>query len=999
MGFEVNGKEVEPEAGSVQVQFELGAGLLPETADTSTLAVQHLTDGKAETVADAGAVTAGDVTVKNEVVKADFAVQSFSTFTITWGNSIKLTVFYVDEYGNDISATQGNVTINDNNMGTINLQQYAQTIPGYTYKNARYKSYNGKVITHLKPSKYAHGLYTKREIQFLNNETEVATVSNSNWDWDTTKATIYLVYEEAENSGGGTGGVVTKPTPSYSKQANLRDNGTYDLSLTVSSNVGSASNPAKVDVIYVLDYSGSMKESIGSNKSKITAANNAIKSMTESLANDSLINARFSLVKFSGRASGYFSDIGSYQDEPHNDANIQCGWTNDASKLVSSLPNNPSGGTNYQAGLLKANELLGKARSGATTVVIFVSDGNPTYYYGNDGYTEGDGSNYDSDAMRAAQNEVKKLAATYFFKVGVGKNTNDYNKLKLITGNNDSAYDDSLHAGTKTKPVFEGTDTKTLNAAFEEMRGAITSISCTAVNITDTLRSDYAQIVKKADGSLTALRIVVTDGDVKEVKSGEGSVTLPATTTNEANVSTISAVYDDTSKQIKLNFNPAYQLEENWTYAVIANIEPTAQAYEDYCKNKGYLDGEIGEAGTGIHARESGFYCNTDAVLTYDDGESSKTAYYAKPVIQVKSGALEITKSFSGLDKEQITGLKDKMTFTIVRDGKTEPQTVNLKDFEPNSNGTYTYVMPYCVPGATYTVTESGMAVDDFDCVTTVNGKTGRSDSATIVKGETETIAFTNVYTLSTQDLTITKAVSGADDAFGLNVSGIDYTFTITPGEDVTVKDGKYGNATFSNNKGTVTIKGERSVTIPGLPVGTYTVRENSGSDVPEGYDFDSSTDTTGEAVLTSNKAGQVTITNKYKIKTFNVTVKKEVTGNMGDTNKKFSFTHNGTPFELQDKGTEVFTDVKYGTEFTVSENDYSNDGYTTSYKVNNGDETDGHACTTTVTAPTTITFTNTKTIQPPNGITTTIAPYAIMVVLAAGAGVYFVYSRRRRNR
>ena len=999
MGFEVNGKEVEPEAGSVQVQFELGAGLLPETADTSTLAVQHLTDGKAETVADAGAVTAGDVTVKNEVVKADFAVQSFSTFTITWGNSIKLTVFYVDEYGNDISATQGNVTINDNNMGTINLQQYAQTIPGYTYKNARYKSYNGKVITHLKPSKYAHGLYTKREIQFLNNETEVATVSNSNWDWDTTKATIYLVYEEAENSGGGTGGVVTKPTPSYSKQANLRDNGTYDLSLTVSSNVGSASNPAKVDVIYVLDYSGSMKESIGSNKSKITAANNAIKSMTESLANDSLINARFSLVKFSGRASGYFSDIGSYQDEPHNDANIQCGWTNDASKLVSSLPNNPSGGTNYQAGLLKANELLGKARSGATTVVIFVSDGNPTYYYGNDGYTEGDGSNYDSDAMRAAQNEVKKLAATYFFKVGVGKNTNDYNKLKLITGNNDSAYDDSLHAGTKTKPVFEGTDTKTLNAAFEEMRGAITSISCTAVNITDTLRSDYAQIVKKADGSLTALRIVVTDGDGKEVKSGEGSVTLPATTTNEANVSTISAVYDDTSKQIKLNFNPAYQLEENWTYAVIANIEPTAQAYEDYCKNKGYLDGEIGEAGTGIHARESGFYCNTDAVLTYDDGESSKTAYYAKPVIQVKSGALEITKSFSGLDKEQITGLKDKMTFTIVRDGKTEPQTVNLKDFEPNSNGTYTYVMPYCVPGATYTVTESGMAVDDFDCVTTVNGKTGRSDSATIVKGETETIAFTNVYTLSTQDLTITKAVSGADDAFGLNVSGIDYTFTITPGEDVTVKDGKYGNATFSNNKGTVTIKGERSVTIPGLPVGTYTVRENSGSDVPEGYDFDSSTDTTGEAVLTSNKAGQVTITNKYKIKTFNVTVKKEVTGNMGDTNKKFSFTHNGTPFELQDKGTEVFTDVKYGTEFTVSENDYSNDGYTTSYKVNNGDETDGHACTTTVTAPTTITFTNTKTIQPPNGITTTIAPYAIMVVLAAGAGVYFVYSRRRRNR
>ena len=1003
VGFEVNGKEVEPEAGSVQVQFELGAGLLPETADTSTLAVQHLTDGKAETVADAGAVTAGDVTVKNQVVKADFEVQSFSSFTITWSRFIKVTVFYVDEYGNDISATQDDVQIDDEHMEPINLWKYAKNITGYNYSGARYAKYDGKVITDLKPSKETETLlfwqHTVRTIEFLNNGKTVATVSND--DRQTREAKIYLVYEEDENSGGGTGGVVTKPTPSYSKQANLKGDGTYDLSLTVSSNVGSASNPAKVDVIYVLDYSASMKESIGSNTSKITAANNAIKSMTESLANDSLINARFSLVKFSGRASGYFSDIsGYYQDDAYNDANIQCGWTNDASKLVSSLPNNPSGGTNYQAGLLKANDLLGKARSGATTVVIFVSDGNPTYYYDNDGYTEGDGSNYDSDAMRAAQNEVKKLAATYFFKVGVGKNTNDYNMLKLITGTNDPAYDNSLHAGTKTKPVFEGTNTTALNAAFEEMRGAITSISCTAVNITDTLRSDYAQIVKKADGSPTALRIVVTDGDGKEVKSGEGSVTLDGTKLNNVNVSTINAVYDENAKQIKLNFNPAYQLEENWTYAVIANIEPTARAYEYYCNSKDYPDGEIGEAGTGTHARESGFYCNTNAVLSYNDGESDKTATYAKPVIQVKPGTLKITKSISGLSNDQIADAN--LTFTIANG--TDSQEVKLSEFKPGTDGTYTYEMPYCVPGATYTVTESNMDVEGFDCATKVNGKTGTSDSATIVKGETKTIDFTNDYTPSTQDLTITKAVEGGDSAHALDVSNITYTFEVSAAEGVNA-NGDYaiansnGKVTFTNGKASVLIPGTSSITIKGLPVGKYTVTETERSAEPTGYEFDNSTVTKGEAVLTSNSAGQVTITNKYKIKTFDVTVKKEVTGNMGDTNKKFSFTHNEAPFELQDKGTKVFTDVKYGTKFTVSENDYSNDGYTTSYKVNNGDKNNGSACTTTVTSDTTITFVNDKTIQPPNGITTTIAPYAIMVVLAAGAGVYFVYSRRRRNR
>lgn len=999
VGFEVNGKEVEPEAGSVQVQFELGAGLLPETADTSTLAVQHLTDGKAETVADAGAVTAGDVTVKNQVVKADFEVQSFSSFTITWSKYIKVTVFYVDEYGNDIFATQDNVQIDDDHMKPINLQEYAKDITGYKYSGARYAKYDGEVITDLKPSmeteKILFWTYTVRTIQFLNNGTEVANVSTS--DRDTT-ATIYLVYEEDENSGGGTGGVVTKPTPSYSKQANLKGDGTYDLSLTVSSNIGSASNPAKVDVIYVLDYSSSMKESIGST-SKITAANNAIKSMTESLANDSLINARFSLVKFSGRATGLYSD-GYYQDEVYNDANIQCRWTNDASALVNSLPNEPSGGTNYQAGLLKANDLLGKARSGATTVVIFVSDGNPTYYYKNNGYTDGKGGSYDSTAMQAAQNEVKKLAATYFFKVGVGENKNDYDELKLITGTNGPAYDNSLHAGTKTKPVFEGTDTNALNEAFKEMRGAITSISCKEVNITDTLQSNHAQIVKDANGKPTALRIVVKDGNGAIKGEGKGSVTLTATTNNKAEVSTINAEYVDTSKQIKLNFNPAYQLEENWTYAVIANIEPTAQAYEDYCKNKGYPDGEIGEAGTGTHARDSGFYCNTNAVLSYNDGEPGKTAIYAKPVIKVKPGTLKITKRISGLSNDQIADahLSDKLTFKIAKG--TDSQEVKLSEFKPGTDGTYTYEMPYCVPGATYTVTESGMDVDDFDCVTTVNGTSGVTDSETIEKGVTKTIAFTNTYAPSAKNLTIKKKVVGEKPAnlnavFEFKIEGpkkANGNYNITGGQTVSFTDG------VAN----ITISGESSITIEKLPLGTYKVTETKMGDV-EHYTWTTSNDEkTRSETLSAGKDGTVTITNTLK-ENPKVTVVKEVTGNMYQKSDEFTFTTNVTgysSFDLSadDKGKVI--EIPYNSDITVTEG--ANDkGYTLDkIKVNNGEVTfSGKSYTLNdVTSDTTITFVNDKTIQPPNGITTTIAPYAIMVVLAAGAGVYFVYSRRRRN-
>ena len=151
---------------------------------------------------------------------------------------------------------------------------------------------------------------------------------------------------------------------------------------------------------------------------------------------------------------------------------------------------------------------------------------------------------------------------------------------------------------------------------------------------------------------------------------------------------------------------------------------------------------------------------------------------------------------------------------------------------------------------------------------------------------------------------------------------------------------------------------------------------------------------------MASSAPGQVTVTNKYEIKKVDVTVKKVLDGNMYDSNDKFDFTVNGNKDATLGNNEEKTYTVDYGSTFTVTEEDNSK-GYELTKvesdknigsKITNGYKIDG------VTEDTTITFTNTKTIQPPNGIITTIAPYAIMVVLAAGAGVYFVYSRRRRN-
>ena len=272
VGFEVNGKEVEPEAGSVQVQFELGAGLLPETADTSTLAVQHLTDGKAETVADAGAVTAGDVTVKNEVVKADFEVKSFSTFTITWGSTsgyggqnIKLTVHYVNEAGFELDVATDNVTISDET--TVNLENaYKKDIADYNYFEARYGSYGGQPITDIKFTSSGKR-YQTFYATFLNNTTEVYELATRNDSGQSQNQTqnIYLVYRaKGSSAGSGTAPVITQEL-NHEKYVtkNNDDDKTYNVNLTVSGKIGNETNKAKVDVVFVMDVSNSMNKKYG----------------------------------------------------------------------------------------------------------------------------------------------------------------------------------------------------------------------------------------------------------------------------------------------------------------------------------------------------------------------------------------------------------------------------------------------------------------------------------------------------------------------------------------------------------------------------------------------------------------------------------------------------------------------------------------------------------------------------------------------------------------
>lgn len=781
---------------------------------------------------------------------------------------------------------------------------------------------------------------------------------------------------------------IVVPEPSYKKKAEYNaQNDAYDLSLSVSGNVSSQTEQSMVDILLILDKSNSMSGN------RWTNTRNAAHNLINALDENKNLNVRYNVVTFYGAGTGVLTKEAKSQTN---------GWTSSANSAKNSIESRISderddGGTNYQAGIRLGIQQLQQARNGAQTVVVFLSDGAPTFrliardqYEGilfPHNYRYGNGNDDDNEYnIEEAVKEIANMHVSQFYAIGLGNNF----KTNLTKLNN------AVDAAVKANDVYMTNDSSQLETIFKKIEGKINNIACKNVKITDNINTQYAQVVTQTNGNPTKLTITVKKADGTVVESGENSITLDATELNKE-PSVLNASYQ--KNQLVLDFPDKYQLEDGWTYTITTQVKPTQAAYEYYSDYNGSYPNS-GDANTGTHSGEPGFWSNTSAVLDYTVSGIEKHATYDKPVIQVKAGTLKIKKNISGLTSEQIDAMKGDMTFTINKNDDAY-KTIHLSDFRLE-DGTYTYEMPYCVPGATYTVTESGMAVEGFDCATKVDGTTQVTGSATIVKGETKTIGFTNDYTPSTQDLTITKEIWVDGNKYeGAEFNDAEYTFTVSSDK-------------LSEDQ-TVTVKGAGSVTIEGLPVGSYTITETNRTNEPAKYEF-KETDRPQEITL-SKENHAVTITNKYETKKYKVYVRKELDGNMYNSSDKFDFNVTGKTETLQlgkDETSSAY-EVTYGDSFTVKE---TNDkGYTSTtakaYKatVSNGTVSAGTEVNGTykdddksytlsnITEDIIIVYTNTKQITPPNGIITTIAPYAIMVVLAAGAGVYFVYSRRRRNR
>lgn len=826
LGYDISfynkeGKEIEPEEGSVRVEVDMNLNLLPKDLQMDTLQMQHLKEEKKDRTVETVAKAADHkLSVSKSKVTAKFEVKSFSDFILTW----------------NIDATPADPLETGDNAASIEKQ--------------------------------------------INHE----------------------------------------------KYATLRDDGTYDLTLTVAGKKGTETNKAKLDVIYILDKSGSMKEDFGGTSKRI-AASNAITALTKSLKQNVNIDARFSMVTFSGnKTTGMW---GQGDTKTWDDAEVAVSWTTDAGTIERGSKPTSNGGTNYQAGIRTAKELLTSKRAGAMTAVIFISDGDPTFYYNPDGYTRGDGNNDGNGGadnlkvcLDAAKNEIANLGVNYFYTVGVGKASDYVNLSDLCSA-----------SGVSGAKNFDGTNTDELTKAFSTIESDILTFLCSNVSIQDVL-SENVEVVKYKDGVFKSLKIVVTGKDGKTIVEGDNKVTFQDGTQNV----TLKAGYDSKTKTITLDFPAEYQLNAEYTYKVIANIDATEKAYENYRKNltdnkdeneKGYKD--AADAGTGTHAGEKGMYTNenSEAKMTYTFRGEEYTELYDKPVIKLHPGKLILEKEVEGLDSltpEQLEQYKANLKFKIKvktkNDTSLKEEEITLTAFAKESNGNedsgsdsntnrknkYIYtVMEGINPGSFYEITEDGGEVEGYTWETAADKK---SENGTIVKDETEKVFFKNTYSRKNIPLIINKTVEG-----NMSEKRKEFAFSIT------LKDAN------------------------------------------------------GAAYELSDE----------EIKDVGFSTKGE------DQKGVYTFT-------LKDGESKEFS-LPYGCKYTISEEDYSSSGYKTYIGEKKEENQKRTTEEETLTQKTEINFLNKKEVIPPTGVETTMTAWLLMtgVTLLLGA-VFLLFGIRRKR-
>ena len=455
--------------------------------------------------------------------------------------------------------------------------------------------------------------------------------------------------------------------------------GEYTLNLDVTGEKGEAKG---ADILFVIDTSGSMADSVSwggksylkTVKDLLIGENGNEGIIDQIFAGDDNVNS-VAYVSFAGmsetRNSRWYSK-------------------NNYSQLESSINNlRATGGTNWTYAMQRASSVLSqRSNSDNEKVVIFLSDGEPTYTMTDYGWQTGYGNYTDDQYYEDAIEEVTESASlkeAQFYSVYLTSGTQSGMKQ----------FSDGLVDGGVNSQLKDGTD---LSTALKEILNQIIP-TYQNVTITDVL-SEYVVFAEDPDISV---KVQHADGSEDTLTAGSG----------------YTLTQDEDS--VAVTFTGEHQeLEDGATYTISFKVKPSDAANNAYA-NSGYP--HTGDPGTGsTSANREGFYSNdndaTNITYSIKGVEGSDSASYPKPVVQVTTHTLSYEKQWERPNNgsqptEDVTlkvGYSDGTTreITLIADKdwkytETVPVTKNIASVtEINTDPDYT---------PSYQITEGGTKV------------------------------------------------------------------------------------------------------------------------------------------------------------------------------------------------------------------------------------------------------------------------------------------------
>lgn len=558
----------------------------------------------------------------------------------------------------------------------------------------------------------------------------------------------------------GEGGIASNP-PVHTKTITPNEDGTYDLSLTVTGATELSETKTSANVIVVQDVSGSMDNEVytysfqkateykknvtygvvggeyvklernwgffglgaynyyldangnehkytgdlyhkvgtETGKTRLDVAKDALKSLADQLIASDDSTVRLSLETF--------SDRGGAPSQYYTG-----GQASDFKSAVDGLK--ADGGTNWVDALTKANAKA-KEDPNTPTYIIFLSDGEPTYGRNRWG-TTGNGTTYSDEYFNNAVDEANK------------RPSNVKGLFTVYTGSEAEQRMNSFAQKTTGGSAFDGTDSEKLNAAFANIIQTITkSAGYRDVKIVDKL-SEYVTGTA-ADGTIDL-------DSVSYQKNGEAWAEAPAASIGK----------DGT---LSWDLSSVGELEKGTTYKVTFKVKPSQAAYDAAINN-----GEATELPSNDGDGTKVFYKTVFKETGKDDQVSGeKSDGFDVPTFLVPVDTVTVKKEWANANGAELPA---SVTVRLQKDGRDYGDLFQLT---AEDGWTKDIVVPAGVGQISWSVVET--AVDGYD--PTYSGAVTGSGVLTVTNTHKTWPGTLD----GAANLTVTKNLTGRDWADG----------------------------------------------------------------------------------------------------------------------------------------------------------------------------------------------------------------------------------------